>query len=110
MANIKVVTSIEPIHQITSAIMRGVYEPELLIKQQVSAHHFSFRPSHFTLIKNADLMIWIGRDFESGLQRLPDILSKTTRQLELVKAQTCNIKMGISGIHLLCFHSLLIKS
>ncbi|MGK0398069.1 MAG: zinc transport system substrate-binding protein [Gammaproteobacteria bacterium] len=86
MANIKVVTSIEPIHQITSAIMRGVYEPELLIKRQVSAHHFSFRPSHFTLIKNADLMIWIGRDFESGLQRLPDILSKNTRQLELVKA------------------------
>jgi zinc transport system substrate-binding protein len=86
MAKINVVTSIEPIHQITSAIMQGVGEPELLIKRQVSAHHFSFRPSHFTLIKSADLIIWIGRDFESGFQRLPDILSKNTRQLELVSA------------------------
>jgi zinc transport system substrate-binding protein len=86
MANVNVVTSIEPIQQITSAIMRGVDKPELLIKRQVSAHHFSFRPSHFTLIKNADLMIWIGRDFESGFQRLPDILGKNTRQLELISA------------------------
>ncbi|MFT4651205.1 MAG: zinc transport system substrate-binding protein [Polaribacter sp.] len=86
MANINVVTSIEPIHQITSAIMQGVGKPELLIKRQVSAHHFSFRPSHFTLIKNADLMIWIGRDFESGFQRLPDILGTNTRQLELINA------------------------
>jgi zinc transport system substrate-binding protein len=86
MAKVNVVTSIEPIHQITSAIMQGVDKPELLIKRQISAHHFSFRPSHFTLIKNADLIIWIGRDFESGFQRLPDILSKSTRQLELIKA------------------------
>lgn len=86
MATVNVVTSIEPIHQITSAIMQGVGKPERLIKRQVSAHHFSFRPSHFTLIKNADLIIWIGRDFESGFQRLPDILGKNTRQLELVNA------------------------
>ncbi len=85
-ANINVVTSIEPIYQITSAIMQGVDQPKLLIKRQVSAHHFSFRPSHFTLIKNADLMIWISRDFESGLQRLSDILSQDTRRLELIKA------------------------
>lgn len=86
MATVNVVTSIEPIQQITSAIMQGVGKPELLIKRQVSAHHFSFRPSHFTLIKKADLMIWIGRDFESGFQRLPDILNKNTRQLELINA------------------------
>jgi zinc transport system substrate-binding protein len=86
IANINVVTSIEPLHQITRAIMQGVHEPELLIKRQISAHHFSFRPSHFTLIKNADLMIWIGRDFESGFQRLPEILNEKTKQLELVKA------------------------
>jgi zinc transport system substrate-binding protein len=86
IANINVVTSIEPLHQITRAIMQGVHEPELLIKRQISTHHFSFRPSHFTLIKNADLMIWIGRDFESGFQRLPEILNEKTKQLELVKA------------------------
>ena len=85
-AKINVVTSIEPIQQITGAIMLGIDEPKLLIKQQVSAHHFSFKPSHFNLIKKADLMIWISRDFESGFQRLPDILRKKTRRLELVPA------------------------
>ena len=85
-ASVNVVTSIAPLHQITRSIMKGVSEPELLIKQQVSAHHFSFKPSHFSLIKNADLIIWIGRDFESGFQRLPDILSKKTRSLELLNS------------------------
>jgi zinc transport system substrate-binding protein len=94
IANVNVVTSINPIHQITSTIMQGAGKPELLIKQQVSAHHFSFRPSHFTLIKNADLMIWIGSDFESGFQRLPDIMRKSTRQLELMKALGLKNKDG----------------
>ena len=85
-ASVNVVTSIEPIHQITSSIMQGVGEPELLIKQQASSHHFSFKPSHFTLVKNADLLIWVGRDFESGFQRLPDILSKKTKSLELLSS------------------------
>lgn len=84
LADVKVVTSIEPIHQITSAIMQGIGKPKLLIKQQASAHHLSFKPSHFRLIKNADLIIWIGRDFESGFRRLPDILSQKTKSLELL--------------------------
>lgn len=86
MAKVTVVTSIAPIQQITAAIMQGVDEPKLLIRHQVSAHHFSFKPSHFKLINQADLMIWISRDFESGFQRLPDILPGKTRRLELTSA------------------------
>lgn len=94
LADVKVVTSIKPIHQMTSTIMRGVGEPELLIKQQASAHHFSFKPSHFTLIKNADLIVWIGRDFESGFRRLPDILSQKTKSLELLTTLDMNHANG----------------
>lgn len=83
-AEVSVVTSIRPLYQITAALMQGVGEPELLIKNQRSAHHFAFRPSHFRLLQQADLVIWIDRHFESGLQRLPEILAKNTVQLELL--------------------------
>lgn len=85
-AKVNVVTSILPLQGITAAIMQGVGEPELLIKDQGSAHHFAFRPSHFRVLKAADLVIWIDRNFESGFQQLPDLLLDSTVQLELLPA------------------------
>lgn len=85
-AKVNVVTSILPLQGITAAIMQGVGEPELLIKDQASAHHFAFRPSHFRALKAADLVIWIDRNFESGFQQLPDLLLDSTVQLELLPA------------------------
>ncbi len=83
-AEISVVTSIRPLYQITSAIMQGAGTPELLIKGQHSAHHFAFKPSHFKLLQQADLVIWIDQHFEGGFQRLPEILPKKVHQLELL--------------------------
>jgi len=85
-AKANVVTSILPLQQITAAIMQGVDEPELLIKSQHSAHHFAFKPSHFRKLKSADLLIWIDRNFESGFQRIPEILKSSTTSLELLRA------------------------
>jgi len=84
-ADITVVTSITPLQQITQAIMQGVGTPKLLIKQKVSAHHFAFKPSHFRLLKDAELVIWIDRHFESGFQRLPEILRKQSKTVELLR-------------------------
>lgn len=85
-ADLAVVTSIPPLHQITAAIMQGNGSPELLIENEHSAHHFSFKPSHFRTLQKADLVIWIDRHFESGFQRLPEILPAGTHQLELLPA------------------------
>lgn len=85
-ARIDVVASIPPLQGITASIMRGAGEPELLIKDQGSAHHFAFRPSHFRALKRADLVIWIDRNFESGFQQLPEILRDSTVGLELLPA------------------------
>ncbi len=65
--------------------MQGAGKPELLIKHQHSAHHFAFRPSHFRILKRADLVIWIDRNFESGFQKLPEILPQATVRLELLR-------------------------
>ena len=85
-AEISVVTSIRPLYQITASLMQGAGKPELLIKNQQSAHHLAFRPSHFKTLQQADLVIWIDRRFESGFQSLVPILPEQARQLELLPA------------------------
>ncbi len=85
-SDISVVASIRPLYQITAALTRGAGSPEILINDSGSAHHFSFRPSHFRTLQQADLVIWIDRKFESGFQQLPEILPGKTRQLELIPA------------------------
>ena len=85
-AKVTVVTSILPLQQIAAAIMQGAGQPELLIKNEASAHHFAFKPSHFQLLQSTDLMIWIDRNFESGFQRVPEILRQKTIALELMRA------------------------
>ena len=86
MAAPRVVTSIAPLQEITAALMSGVTEPQLIIDQQHSAHHFAFKPSHMRRLQQAELVIWISRHFESGFNRVPEILPATTRQLELMPA------------------------
>lgn len=80
----RVVTSIAPVYEITAAIMTGVAEPELIIDDSASAHHFAFKPSHMRLLQQADLVIWIDRHFEAGFSRVPDFLRPATQQLELI--------------------------
>ena len=66
--------------------MQGIAEPELIIGDGASAHHFAFKPSHMRLLQQADLVIWIGREFESGFNRVADVLPQSTQQVELMPA------------------------
>jgi zinc transport system substrate-binding protein len=80
----RVVTSIAPLHEITTTIMTSVAEPVLIIDGHASAHHFAFKPSHMRSLQQADLVIWIDRHFEAGFSRVAEILPSTTEQLELL--------------------------
>ena len=82
----RVVTSIVPLQEVTAALMAGIAIPEAIIAQQASAHHFALRPSHMRLLQQADLVIWIDRGFESGFQRIAQVLPDNTVQLELLPA------------------------
>lgn len=64
--------------------MKGVGEPALIIKDHASAHHFAFKPSHMRSLQQADLVIWVGRQFEAGFNRVPDVLPPSAQQLELL--------------------------
>ena len=66
-ADINVVTSIKPLHSLTSYIMDGVNEPDLIIDGVASPHNFQIKPSHAKMLQKADLVIWVGEDLESFL-------------------------------------------
>ena len=82
----RVVTSIAPLQEITAAIMMDIAAPELIIDNRASIHHFAFKPSHMRRLQQADLVIWIDRNFEAGFNRVPESLPATTRRLELLPA------------------------
>ncbi len=86
LAAARVVTSIAPLQEITTELMRGVASPQSIITDGASAHHFAFRPSHMRLLQQADLVIWIDRNFESGFQRIAETLPKSVEQLEVLPA------------------------
>ncbi len=65
-----VVVSIKPVHSLVSGIMQGVSEPDLLIRGSQSPHDFSLRPSDMQLLRQADLVVWVGPDVEASLARL----------------------------------------
>jgi zinc transport system substrate-binding protein len=82
----RVVTSIPPLADLTSVIMAGVGEPQTIIGENASAHHFALRPSHMRLLQQADLVIWIDRGFEAGFARIVETLPASVSQLELLPA------------------------
>ena len=82
----RVVTSIAPLQEIAASLMADIANPQAIIADGASTHHFSFRPSHMRLLQQADLVIWIDRHFEAGFQRVAETLPRTTTQLEILPA------------------------
>lgn len=79
----QVVVSIKPIHSLVAAVMEGVVEPQLLIKGAGSPHGYALRPSEAKMLADAELVIWVGEELETFLQRPLATLGKSARQLEL---------------------------
>jgi zinc transport system substrate-binding protein len=82
----RVVTSIAPLQEVTAALMQGVTSPQSIITDNASTHHFALRPSHMRLLQQADLVIWIDRNFEAGFNRVAETLPSSVDQLEILPA------------------------
>ena len=83
-AEVNVVTSIKPLHSLTSYIMEGVGEPGLIIDGVASPHNFQIKPSHAKMLQKADLVIWVGEDIESFLPTALKSIPKNSVVLELL--------------------------
>ena len=75
----RVVTSIPPLQEIAAALMHGIGEPEVIIDDHASAHHFAFRPSQMARLQQAELVVWVDRGFEAGFARVPETSSRRPR-------------------------------
>ena len=93
-AEVKVVTSIKPIHSLASYIMDGVGKPDVIVDGYNSPHGFSLKPSHAKMLENADLVIWVGEDLEAFLEKPLETIAKKAKNIKV---------MDLNGIKKLAF-------
>tara|TARA_B000000557_G_scaffold44156_1_gene32883 strand:+ start:427 stop:1443 length:1017 start_codon:yes stop_codon:yes gene_type:complete len=84
-AEIKVVTSIKPIHSLVSYIMEGVGSPDLIVDGYNSPHGFSLKPSHAKMLQEADIVICVGEGLEEFLEKPLESLAQNAVKFELLK-------------------------
>ena len=80
----KIVTSF-PMLQSLAAAVSGT-EPQSIVRGGGSPHTYSMRPSDARALEQADLVIWIGEDYEGFLERPIKALGTRARVLELAEA------------------------
>jgi zinc transport system substrate-binding protein len=86
-AETKVVASIKPIHSLISYVMDGVGTPGLLVGGSSSPHTFQLKPSHATMLQEADIVFWIGEDLESFLETPLESIAKEAKQVTLMESE-----------------------
>ncbi|WP_435117886.1 zinc ABC transporter substrate-binding protein [Candidatus Pelagibacter bacterium nBUS_49] len=90
-AEIKVVTSIKPIHSLASYLMDGIGKPELIVDGYASPHGFSMKPSHAKMLQNADLIFWVGEGMENFLEKPLSSIAKKAEKIELIEIKGLNV-------------------
>ena len=90
-AEIKVVTSIKPIHSLASYLMDGIGKPGLIVDGYASPHSFSMKPSHAKMLQNADIVFWVGEGMENFLKKPLSSIAKKAEKIELMEVKELNI-------------------
>ena len=79
-----VATTIKPLQFIAAAITEDITEPQVLVPEGQSYHHFIVRPSTIRLLREADLVVWVGPELETYLaDTIDDFARETVQALSL---------------------------
>lgn len=81
----RVVTTIKPVHLLTLAIMDEVGTPHRLLPDGASPHAYTLRPSDMRQMEDADLVVWMGPELETFLQRPLSGFGDKPRRLTLLE-------------------------
>lgn len=92
----RVVVTIKPVHAIVAGVMRGIGDPALLLPDGASPHAYAMRPSDARLLRRADLIVWVGEELESFMQRPLKTLSRKASILELLRQPGIR-RLGVRG-------------
>ena len=80
-----IVVTIKPLYSLVAHLTDGIETPVLLMKQAQSPHHYNMRPSERRLLANARMIVWIGPQMES-------YLNKVIQQQSVIKVQALQAK------------------
>ena len=86
MADIKVVTSIKPVHSLVSGVMMGVEVPSLIIDGSGSPHTYSLKPSQAQQLQDAKLVFWMGDELETFLEGPIENIAQSATAIRLIDA------------------------
>ena len=84
---VQVVASIKPVHSLVSAVMAGVGEPHLIMRDGMSHHSFNMRPSDAAVLQEARLIFLIDESMEAGLADAIGTLAPDARVIALSGAE-----------------------
>ena len=85
-ADVKVVTSIKPVHSLVSAVMEGVAKPSLLVDGAASPHTYSLKPSQAEQLQNADIVFWMSHDLEAFLENSIENIAQKAVSVPLIES------------------------
>ena len=100
MADIKAVATIKPIHSLLASVMEGAGTPSLIVEGSNSPHNFTLKPSHATMLEEADIIFWVGEDLELFLEKPLESLAKDAKKISLLELPSIQkLKFRESNIH-----------
>lgn len=79
----RVLVTIKPIHSLVAGVMAGVAEPDLLIRGAGCPHDYSLRPSEAKLLSRAEIVVRVGSDYETFLNKSLVGLAEKARVVSL---------------------------
>jgi len=90
-AEIKVVTTIQPLHSLISNVMGNKGKLDLILEGTASPHSFTLKPSHAKMLENADIIFWIDKDLESFLEKPLKSIPKKAKIVHLMDLSSLEI-------------------
>lgn len=101
MANADVLASVKPLGFIASSIANGVTGTQVLVPAGASPHDYSLKLSDIQKVKSADLVLWIGEDVDSFLDKP---ISQIERKKVITIEDLADVEPLLSKAHHEHFH------
>ena len=86
-ADVRVVTSIKPVHSLVAAVMQGAGTPDLIVEGAGSPHTYALKPSQAKQLQEADLVFWMSHDLEAFLEKSIDGIATKAVSVPLMESR-----------------------
>ena len=101
MANADILASVKPLGFIVSSIADSVTGTQVLVPAGASPHDYNLKLSDIQKVKSADLVVWIGEDVDSFLDKP---ISQIERKKVITIADLADVEPLLSKAHHEHFH------